>query len=63
MPARRTPFGAGFEHTFAGRRQEAEEFYATVIPHELSSDARSVMLQAFAGLLWSKQFFHYAVEQ
>jgi len=63
VPARRTPFGAGFEHTFAGRQQEADEFYATVIPQELSPDARSVMRQAFAGLLWSKQFFHYAVEQ
>jgi len=51
----------GFEQTFAERQREANEFYATVIPKDLSSDAQSVMRQAFAGLLWSKQFYHYVV--
>ena len=46
---------------FAARAREADEFYATVIPDELSADGRSVMRQAFAGLLWSKQFYHYVV--
>src|SRR5215813_5360695 len=46
---------------FAQRRQEADEFYAGVIPAALSPDAKSVMRQAFAGLLWSKQFYHYDV--
>jgi hypothetical protein len=55
------PFGRGFERTFAERRKEADEFYATVIPGHLSADARSVMRQAFAGVLWSKQFYHYDV--
>jgi hypothetical protein len=43
------------------RRREADAFYATVIPAELSDDAKSVMRQALAGLLWSKQFYHYVV--
>jgi hypothetical protein len=60
---RRNPLGADFEQIFATRQQEADEFYATVIPHDLSPDARNVMRQAFAGLLWSKQFYHYVVEQ
>src|SRR5919201_38382 len=60
---RRTPFGADFEQIFATRQHEADEFYATVIPHALSPDAQNVMRQAFAGLLWSKQFYHYVVEQ
>ena len=54
-------FDADFERIFAERQREAEEFYATVVPEELSDDARNVMRQSFAGLLWSKQFYHYVV--
>jgi hypothetical protein len=50
-----------FERTFADRIREADEFYATVIPTDLAPDARNVMRQAFAGMLWSKQFYHYVV--
>jgi hypothetical protein len=50
-----------FDEIVAGRRREADEFYATVTPSELSDDARNVMRQAFAGMLWSKQFYHYVV--
>ena len=56
-------FGKEFDRTFARRIQEADEFYATVIPERLSADAKRVMRQAFAGLLWSKQFFHYDVKR
>jgi len=56
------PFGTAFDQIFGERQREAEEFYATVIPRDLSPDARSVMRQAFAGLLWSKQFYHYVVK-
>jgi hypothetical protein len=52
----------GFENTFALRQAEADEFYARVIPQGLSADAAAVMRQAFAGLLWSKQFYHYVVK-
>jgi hypothetical protein len=62
VSSRRNPFGVGFEQIFTTRQREADEFYATVIPQDLSADAQSVMRQAFAGLLWSKQFFHYVVE-
>jgi hypothetical protein len=41
------------------RRREADEFYATVIPGRLSADAQLVMRQALAGMLWSKQWYHY----
>jgi hypothetical protein len=57
------PFGREFEAVFARRIREADEFYATVIPEALSADARLVMRQAFAGLLWGKQFFHYDVRR
>ncbi len=54
---------ADFETLFAERIREADEFYRTIIPQQLSEDARSVMRQSFAGLLWSKQFYHYVIEQ
>src|SRR5947209_8058961 len=43
-------------------RIEADEFYDTVTPQDLSADARNVMRQSFAGLLWSKQFYHYVIK-
>src|SRR5579884_1238102 len=61
--AEEEPFGAEFDRLFAQRQQEADAFYATVIPDTLSPDAQNVMRQAFAGLLWSKQFYYYVVDQ
>jgi hypothetical protein len=55
------PFGKEFDVVFRQRAQEADLFYETVIPKKLSDDARNVMRQAFAGLLWSKQLYHYDV--
>jgi len=51
-----------FEKTFALRKSEADEFYETVIPEDLSGDAKNVMRQGFAGMLWSKQFYHYVIK-
>ena len=48
-----------FDATFTQRIQEANEFYHELAPADLSADARLVQRQAFAGLLWSKQFYHY----
>jgi hypothetical protein len=50
-----------FEGTFSDRIAEANEFYARRIPGNASDDARNVQRQAFAGMLWSKQFYHYEV--
>ena len=55
-------FGEGFDALFAQRQKEADEFYDSRIPRNLSADARMVMRQAYSGLLWSKQFYHYDVE-
>ncbi|HEY6509565.1 MAG TPA: hypothetical protein VIY56_16200 [Vicinamibacterales bacterium] len=54
------PF-AGFDAVFQQRKEEADEFYAAVLPPGLSPDARLVARQALAGMLWSKQFYHYVV--
>jgi hypothetical protein len=50
-----------FERIFSDRISEADEFYAGVIPADLSCDAKNVMRQSIAGMLWSKQFYHYVV--
>jgi hypothetical protein len=54
-------FGPNFENIFALRIKEADEFYAAHTPQKLSADAKNVYRQAFAGLMWSKQFYHYDV--
>jgi hypothetical protein len=54
------PFGQ-FDAIFQNRRQEADEFYAAVIPPSLDADATNVVRQALAGMLWSKQFYYYDV--
>ena len=62
-PPRSAPFGRAFDALMAQRLREANEFYATVIPAQLSDDAKNVMRQALAGLLWSKQFYHFDVQR
>jgi len=59
--AQTEPFGAEFDSTFERRRAEADEFYATRIPAVATHDEQLAMRQAYAGLLWSKQFYHYVV--
>ena len=54
---------ASFDGIMAARRQEADEFYATVIPSSLNTDQANVMRQALAGMLWSKQFYYYDVDK
>jgi hypothetical protein len=55
------PF-ANVEKNFEARQAEADSFYITCGAKNLSEDARSVQRQAFAGLLWSKQFYYYDVD-
>ena len=57
------PFGRHFQEVFQARRNEADEFYAAIIPESLDADAANVMRQALAGMLWSKQFYHYDVDK
>jgi hypothetical protein len=58
-----TPFGSAFGAALQARREEADEFYASVIPKSLSADAKNVMRQALAGMLWSKQFYNFDVDR
>jgi hypothetical protein len=52
-----------FDAIFAARMAEADEFYLPLAAPEVSADERSIQRQAFAGLLWSKQFYHYDVQR
>ena len=56
---KRQPFGKAFDALFDERQREADEFYKAVTPPSLGADAASVMRQALAGMLWSKQFFFF----
>jgi hypothetical protein len=59
-PAR--PF-VDFDETFARRIAEADAFYRNKYPEALSDAERSVARQGDAGLLWTKQYYHYAVRE
>jgi hypothetical protein len=52
-----------FDEIFGQRVKEADEFYDAVIPSEMDGDAKKVARQGYAGLLWSKQFYHYSVRE
>ena len=54
------PF-ADFDDICARRRREADEFFDELHPVGIDEDWRSIQRQALAGLMWSKQFYHYDV--
>ena len=47
---------------FRDRIAEADEFYAERIPAGATDDERRVLRQGYAGLLWSKQFYHFVIQ-
>ncbi|ARV57265.1 glucosidase [Nostocales cyanobacterium HT-58-2] len=57
------PFGSDFNTIWLHRQREADEFYQRISPFPQSEDVRNVQRQAFAGMLWNKQFYYYVMEQ
>jgi hypothetical protein len=55
--------GSRFERIMEQRRAEADEFYAEVVPPAVGADEARVARQAFAGLLWSRQYYRYDVDR
>jgi hypothetical protein len=55
------PLGPDFERIFQKRAAEADVFFASRIPEDISAEQKRVSRQAYAGLLWSKQYYHYVV--
>jgi hypothetical protein len=56
-------FEPGFEKIFSTRKAEADEYYDTILPAEIPDELRNIQRQALAGMLWSKQYYHYDVER
>ncbi|MGF1575522.1 MAG: glucosidase, partial [Cyanophyceae cyanobacterium] len=56
------PFGSDFDHVFLDRQQEADQFYQAVASQYCSGEKCNVQRQAFAGLLWTKQYYHFVIE-
>jgi hypothetical protein len=55
------PFGVEFGAALAARQAEADEFYAALTPAGATEEEALIMRQAFAGMLWGKQFYNYDV--
>ena len=60
---RAADFGAVFDELFALRVREADVFYRDRMPEAFTDDERRVARQALAGLIWSRQFYHYVVRE
>ncbi len=56
-------FGSSFEAIFDQRKKEADEFYAQRTGSGVTADSQMIQRQAFAGLLWNKQYYHYDVRR
>jgi hypothetical protein len=57
------PFAPGFKDIFTVRKQEADDFYAAILPKGMSEDMAQIQRQALAGVLWSKQYYHFDVQE
>jgi hypothetical protein len=57
------PFSLGFEKVFTVRKEEADDFYDVILPSDTTPDLKNIQRKALAGLLWSKQFYHFDVER
>ena len=57
-----SPFANGFKSVFSDRKQEADNFYAAILPSGMSQGMAQIQRQALAGVLWSKQYYHFDVE-
>ncbi len=56
-------FGESFAAIFDQRKSELQAYYNEIIDPSVSEEERKVIVQAYAGLLWSKQFYHYSIRE
>ena len=57
------PFASDFKDIFIKRKNEADIFYETIHPDTSNEDQKNIQRQAFAGLLWNKQYYHYDLKR
>jgi hypothetical protein len=56
------PFGPAFDEVVAARQREADAFYSAITPPSATADEARVMRQALAGMLWSKQYYYFDLD-
>lgn len=57
------PLPASIESIFQKRKEEADLFYEHIFPPQTNLQQQQLLRQAYAGLLWSKQFYHFDIER
>lgn len=57
------PFNDYFEEVFSDRVKEADQFYEYFVPKNATDDMKNIQRQAFAGMLWTKQYYNFDIEQ
>jgi hypothetical protein len=57
------PFGKSYDQIFADRKKEADDFYEVIMPQGSNEDQKTVIRQALAGMLWSKQYYYFDLDQ
>lgn len=55
------PFGTPFSKLLELRQKECDDFYNELIPGHANTEHTTIMRQAWAGMIWSRQFYHYSV--
>lgn len=58
----KNPFGE-FEKIFSDRVAEADDFYSEIQANLSNSELKAIQRQAYAGMIWCKQFYYYNVEK
>lgn len=56
-------FGPAFDALVEQRRSEADAFYASLLPEAAHAEEKRVLRQALAGMLWTKQFYFFDLDQ
>jgi hypothetical protein len=52
-----------FDDVVEERREEANEFYSSLLFGPISDDLKQVMRQALGGMLWTKQFYYFVQKE
>jgi hypothetical protein len=57
------PFGEAYENIFTLRENETDTFFDALMPPAAGEDERRVIRQAIAGMLWSKQYYYFDLDE
>jgi hypothetical protein len=57
------PLGKEYDDAFANSKKDADDFYKKILPAKLSAEEALIARQAYAGMLWNKQFYYYEVRE